>query len=75
MERAKPELAKVFKNWLRKELPEDLFKVLKFSGAEVVDPDSHPVEWELSFETTSGTWLGIVIPFKGSQVGEAVIEA
>lgn len=74
LELAKPELAKVFKTWLQQELPGDIFTVVKLSGFGVENPKAHPVNWDISFETTGDKWLGITIPFVGDKPGEAVVD-
>ncbi len=71
---AKPELAKVFQSWLKQDLPEDIFTVVKLSGFGVEDPEAQPVAWDVSFETTGDTWLGITIPFEGDQAKEATVD-
>jgi hypothetical protein len=72
---ATPELAKVFPLWLKQELPDDIFTVVKLSGFGVEDPRAEPVSWDVSFETTGDTWLGISIPFTGDEAGEAVVDS
>jgi hypothetical protein len=74
LELARPELAKVFKMWLQHELPKDIFTAVKLSGFGVENPKSHPVEWDISFETTGDKWLGINIPFANDKPGEAVVD-
>jgi hypothetical protein len=72
---ATPELAKVFPLWLKQELPDDIFTVVKLSGFGVEDPRAEPVSWDVSFETTGDTWLGISIPFTGDEAGKAVVDS
>jgi len=74
LELARPELAEVFKKWLQQDLPEDIFTVVKLSGFGVENPRVHPVEWDISFETTGDKWLGITIPFVGDEPREAVVD-
>lgn len=71
---ARPELVKVFKSWLGQDLPTDIFEVVKLSGFGVEDPLGHPVQWDISFETTGDKWLGIIIPFVGDEPKEAVVD-
>lgn len=71
---ARPELAKVFKTWLKHELPDDIFTVVKLSGFGVENPQTYPVEWDIMFETTGDKWLGITIPFVGDEPREAVVD-
>ena len=70
----RPQLEKVFNEWLGQSLPEDTFRVLKLSGFDLEDPKQRPVRWDVSFETTGEKWLGITIPFVGDTVGEATVD-
>jgi len=74
IELARPELAKVLKTWLKQDLPQDIFTVLKLSGFGVENPEVNPVECDISFETTGVKWLSITIPFSGDKATEAVVD-
>jgi len=74
LELARPELANVFKSWLKQDLPDDILTVMKLSGFGVEDPRAQPVNWDVSFETTGDTWLGITIPFQGEEAKEATVD-
>jgi hypothetical protein len=71
---ARPKLAQVFQIWLQKELPQDIFTVVKLAGFGLEDPKAQPVQWDISFETTGEKWLGIIIPFVGNAPQEAVVD-
>ncbi|MFQ3593598.1 hypothetical protein J8C06_13825 [Chloracidobacterium validum] len=71
---ARPKLAEVIRSWLHKELPEDIFTVVKLAGFAVEGPKARPVEWDISFETTGEQWVGIVIPVQGDTPQEAVVD-
>ena len=74
LELARPGLAKVFKSWLRQDLPEDIFTAMKLSGFGVEDPRAQPITWDVSFETIGDTWLGITIPFQGEEPKDATVD-
>jgi hypothetical protein len=74
VELAKPELAKVLKSWLHQDIPADIFKVVKLAGFGVVDPSAQTIDWDVSFETIGDKWLGIVIPFHGTKVKDAIVD-
>lgn len=69
-----PRLERVFKEWLQKPLPADLFSELKLVGFEVENPGSKPLHWEVSFETKGDEWLGITIPFVDTTPLEAQVD-
>lgn len=70
----RPQLSIVFKEWLNKELPEDIFSELKLAGFGLDDGKSNPIRWDISFETTGNKWLGIMIPFEGEIPQKAVVD-
>jgi len=70
----RPRLEQVFKEWLDRPLPEDVFGVLKLSGFGLEDATKQPIRWDVSFETTGEKWLGITIPFVGDTAGEAIVD-
>ena len=47
----RPQLEQVFKEWLNRPLPEDIFGVLRLSVFGLEDASEHPVRWDVSFET------------------------
>jgi hypothetical protein len=74
LERCRPQLAKVFGEWLNRQIPEDLFSELKLGGFDVEDPNGHLLLWSVSFETTGEKWLGITIPFVDDAAGDAEVD-
>ena len=74
LERCRPPLGKVFRDWLNRELPKNLFSELKLTGFDVDDPKENPPHWRVLFETTGEEWLGIAIPFIGEIVGDAEVD-
>ena len=70
---ARPKLDEAFKRF-QQELPQDIFTVLKLAGFGLEDPKAHPLEWNISFETTGEKWLGITIPFEGDTPQKAVVD-
>ena len=74
VERCRPPLARVFREWLNKDLPDDLFQELKLTGFNVDDPKGHPLHWSVWFETTGEKWLGIEIPFIDDAAGDAEVD-
>jgi hypothetical protein len=73
-ERCGPQLAKVFREWLSRDLPDDIFTELKLTGFDVDDPNGHPLRWSVWFETIGEKWLGITIPFVDDVAGEAEVD-
>jgi hypothetical protein len=71
---ARPKLEYVFTDWLHQELPEDIFSAVRLTGFGVEDPKAEPIKWDVAFETTGATWLGITIPFVGNEPQEAVVD-
>lgn len=74
MERCRPSLAKVFREWLNRDLPNNLFHELKLTDFDVDAPNAHPLHWSVSFETTGDKWLGITIPFVEDAAGVAEVD-
>ena len=74
LERCRPPLAKIFREALDRDLPEDMFSQLKLTGFDVDEPNSHPLLWSVSFETTGEKWLGIRIPFVNDAAGDAELD-
>jgi hypothetical protein len=70
----RPKLERVFQEWRKQELPQDLFSVLKLTGFGLEDPLEQPVRWDVWFETTDDDWLGITIPFAGESPQDAVVD-
>lgn len=73
--RARPKLEVVFSEWLDRELPADLFSELTLAGFDLEDPRADALEWDVSFETTGDTWLGITVPFSGEEANDAVVDS
>ncbi|HMH15759.1 MAG TPA: hypothetical protein VK578_21845 [Edaphobacter sp.] len=74
LEQCRSPLAKVFREWLNREMPKDIFSELKLASFGVDDPDGRPLLWSVSFETTGEKWLGITIPFVDDVAGDAEID-
>jgi hypothetical protein len=74
LQRVRPRLRVVFRTWLAADLPDDLWSALTLAGFAVEDPRKTPLEWDVAFETTGATWLGISVPFVGDEPGEAVVD-
>jgi len=74
LEAARPSLQKVCRELLGLELPQDVFTVLELAGIDVADLNAQPLKWDIAFETTSGKWLGIVVPFVGDVPGKATVD-
>lgn len=71
---ARPKLEQVFQTWLRRELPADVFTVVKLSGFGVEALEERPPRWNVSFEATGDRWLGITVPFVADQAQEAIVD-
>jgi hypothetical protein len=71
---ARPQLQEVFREWLRQDLPQDVFTVVKLAGFDLEDAKQQPVHWNVSFETTGDKWLGILIPFVGDTAQKATVD-
>lgn len=74
VERVKPALDRVSREWLGRPLAADLWTDFKLAGFDVDDPQNEPVQWSVSFETTGERWLGIMVPFVGDRPGEPVVD-
>ncbi|HMW70833.1 MAG TPA: hypothetical protein PKD17_03385 [Cellvibrionaceae bacterium] len=74
LEAARPKLSPIFRNWLDREVPENLFSELKLAGFGLEDPKASPVEWDIAFETTGDKWLGITVPFIGDCAQEPTVD-
>ena len=74
VERCRPSLARVFREWLNKELPADVFSELKLTRFDVDDPKGHPLHWTVMFEATGEKWLGITIPFVDEAAADAEVD-
>ncbi len=72
---ARPKLAKVFRDWLDQELPDDMFSVVKLAGFGVDDPGTESSKWDVGFETLGDKWLYITIPYEGEIPGEPMIDS
>lgn len=70
----RPELELVFRKWLQQDLPQDIFTVVKLAGFGLEDAKTHPVHWDIAFETTGDKWLGITIPFVGDIAQKATVD-
>ncbi len=73
-DRCRPQIAKVFREWLNRDTPDDIFSELKLTGFEIDDPNERPLRWSVQFETTGERWLGITIPFVDDTPGDAEID-
>lgn len=73
IEQCRPLLARVFSEWLNRDLPTDLFSELNVAAFNVDDPKEHPLRWSVSFETTGAKRLGITIPFVDDVAGDAEV--
>jgi hypothetical protein len=74
VESCRPQLEEVFREWLNRELPQDMFRELKLTGFGAEDAGKNPVKWDVSFETKGEKWLSITIPFVGEIAGAAEID-
>ncbi len=72
---ARPQLQEVFRERLQQDLPHDIFTVVKLAGFGLEDAKQQPIHWDISFETTGETWLGIIIPFVGDTAQKATVDA
>ena len=71
---ARPKLQQVFQAWLQRELPADVFTVVKLSGFDVENPEQQPLRWSVLFETTGDRWLGITVPFVADEPQDAIVD-
>ena len=74
IELCRPSLDKVFREWLNRDMPDDILSELKLTGFDVDDPNEHPLRWSVWFETNGEKWLGITIPFVGDAAGDAEVD-
>lgn len=74
VERARPELEKVFLTYLQRPLHADVWSDLKLAGFGVVNPGEEPLQWDVAFETTGAEWLGITVPFIGEIAQDAAVD-
>ena len=74
MELARPKLAEVVRSYLSRPLSDDIWSDLELAGFDVEDPKAFPIEWSVSFETIGDRWLGIIVPFAGSEPQDAVVD-
>jgi len=70
----RPQLQEVFSHWLQRDLPADIFSVVKLAGFDLEDPQETLPKWDIAFETTGDKWLGIRIPFVGEVPQKAVVD-
>jgi len=71
---ARPELEDVFRTWLKQDLPENIFTVVKLAGFGLEGTKHYPFHWSISFETIGDMWLGIEIPFIGETAQQATVD-
>jgi hypothetical protein len=74
IERVRPAVDRVFREWLDRPLNGDLWQDVKLAGFGVEDPRGTPPQWDVAFEATGAKWLGITVPIVGDQVQEAVVD-
>jgi hypothetical protein len=74
VERVRPAVDRVFRDWLDRPLNNDLWQDVNLAGFGVEDPRATPPQWDVAFETTGAKWLGITVPIAGDQVQEAVVD-
>lgn len=74
LEAARPKLSQIFRSWLDRDIPQNLFSELKLAGFGLEDPKATPVEWDIAFETTGEKWLGITVPFIGDSAQEPTVD-
>lgn len=74
LEAVRPRLSEVFRSYLDRDLPEDLFSELKLAGFGLEDPAQTPVSWDIAFETIGVKWLGIAVPFVGDSAQEPTVD-
>jgi hypothetical protein len=72
---ARPRLDEVFRTWLDRPISDDLWKDVALAGFGVEDPTQEPCEWDVAFEATGDTWLGITIPFIGDSAQAPVVDS
>lgn len=74
IDHVRPKIEKVCLDWQLSPLPDDLFSAVKLSGFNLQYPMRDSMRWEVSFETLGSKWLGITIPFVGSEPQSAIID-
>lgn len=74
IERVRPVLDQVSREWLGRPLRADLWADVKLAGFGVENPNVVPIAWDVGFETVGEKWLGITIPFVGDEPQEPVID-
>ena len=74
IQRVRPALDRVFREWLDRPLSHDMWQDVKLAGFGVEDPRETPAQWDVAFETTGAKWLGITVPILGDQVQEAIVD-
>ena len=57
LEILRPELKKVFREWIHSELPSDTFSQLELSGFDLEDPGGDPRRWNVSFNGRDRRYL------------------
>jgi hypothetical protein len=70
----RPALDKVFRDWYQRPISTDIWQDVKLTGFGLEDPRARPVLWDMSFEATGQTWLGITIPFQDDKPGAAAVD-
>ena len=68
----RPLVEELFKTELKRELPQDIFTVVKVDGFNVEDPEQYPVPWEMFLDLPGEKWL-ILISFVGTTPQEACL--
>jgi|SoiMetStandDraft_2_1073263.scaffolds.fasta_scaffold02037_9 hypothetical protein len=74
IERVRPVLDEVFRQWLGRPLRADVWQDVKLGGFGVEDPDVVPIRWDVGFETVGEKWLGITIPVVGEEPQNPTID-
>ena len=67
-------LQEVWLSCFQRDLPHDIFSVMKLGGFGLEDPKARPVQWDVGFETTGDKWLGITVPFLDDIAQHAVVD-
>jgi hypothetical protein len=71
---ARPRLEAFFREWLGRDLPQDLFTELELISFGLENPTVEPVEWQITFATKADKNLDVTIPFLGDEAQEAVVD-
>jgi hypothetical protein len=74
LDAARPALDRVFRDWTNRPISADIWQDVKLAGFGLEDPESRPLEWEMSFEATGKKWLGITIPFQDETPGTPIVD-